>query len=363
MISDSLPRPRWLARSASPGAIAANFGLSSFFIKTLVRAAHQGGAPLRGRGFAVFVTFTEMPYVAEYVYRHLDFLNANGFNVIVVSNSKKINDQSLRELRLRSIAVLERPNIGYDFGAYRDGVLWTLQHFGAVDRLLLINDSVFGPVDLDSDLFDKAFAIDADIVGLLDSMEKRYHFQSFWLMFNRAVVASKKFEQYWINTPYFQDKNTVVDKLETRILNYFLQADFTSEAVFQVDTVTQRAVQNFMREIDQLSRASGERELVDSAPKPETPTDRLRLVQRGTPLRARLDYLRQIVGILNHGVAMNPSVFMWRTLLQDFNFPYIKREIFTKNPVSEPNILTAYEVAAGCGYPVELIRRYLRGGR
>ncbi len=156
--------------------MAANLGLNSFFIKTLVRNAHQGSAPLRGRAFAVFVTFTEMPYVAEYVYRHLDFLNANGFNVVVVSNSKKINSQSLRELRLRSIAVLERPNIGYDLGAYRDGILWTMQHFDLLDRLLVLNDSVFGPINIDSDIFEKAFAVDGDIVGLLESMETRYHF-------------------------------------------------------------------------------------------------------------------------------------------------------------------------------------------
>ncbi|MBC8049652.1 MAG: hypothetical protein H7X92_05840, partial [Chitinophagales bacterium] len=129
MSSYILGRAKLIGKGSSPSTMAANLGLNSFFIKTLVRNAHPGSAPLRGRAFAVFVTFTEMPYVAEYVYRHLDFLNANGFNVVVVSNSKKINSQSLRELRLRSIAVLERPNIGYDFGAYRDGILWTMQHF------------------------------------------------------------------------------------------------------------------------------------------------------------------------------------------------------------------------------------------
>lgn len=165
--------------------------------------------------------------------------------------------------------------------------------------------------------------------------------------------------------PYFQDKTVVVDKLETKILNYFLQADFRGESIYHVDTITKQAVANFLREIDQISRLSGDR--IDSSevtPKPEiTPSERLRLSQRGTPLRARLDYLRQIVGILSHGVPMNPSVFMWKTLLQDFSFPYIKREIFTKNPVSEPNILSAYEVTANCGYPIELIRSYLRGAR
>ncbi|GEM_PF-3530553 len=163
--------------------------------------------------------------------------------------------------------------------------------------------------------------------------------------------------------PYFQDKTVVVDKLKTQILNYFLQADFRGEAIYQVDTITKQAVENFLREIDQISWLSGDRS--DSAgvtSKPEiTPSERLRLSQRGTPLRARLDYLRQIVGILSHGVLINPSVFMWKTLLQDFSFPYIKREIFTKNPVSEPNILSAYEITANCGYPIELIRVICEG--
>ncbi|MDX2266238.1 MAG: rhamnan synthesis F family protein [Hyphomicrobiales bacterium] len=348
-------------------ATKASFSLNALLFKTMIRAAHHGALPLRGRNFAVFVTFTEMPYVAEYVYRHLDFLNANNFNVIVVSNSKKINEQSLRELKARSLAVLERPNVGYDFGAYRDGVLWVAQHFEASDRLLLLNDSVFGPINIKSDLFSRAFSLDADIIGLLESMEHRYHFQSFWILFNRNVTASQKFVDYWRSVPYYKDKLSVVEKLETRILNYFLQADFRSEAIFQVDVVTRQAMAGFMREIDQIISASAGRDSesleAPARPEPTTPAERLRASQRGTPLRARLDYLRQIVGILNHGVPMNPSVFMWRTLLQEFQFPYIKREIFTRNPVSEPNILSAYDVTAACGYPVELVRSYLRGAR
>jgi hypothetical protein len=345
---------------------AANIGRSAFSARTLVKTAHSGAAPQSGRSYVVFVTYSDMPYVAEYVFRHLDFLNRAGFNVVVVSNSKKVNPQSLRELRLRSAAVLERPNIGYDFGAYRDGVIWLLQNYDQIDRILLMNDSVFGPVSLETDFCAKALALDADIVGLIESMETRYHFQSFWVMFNAGAISSKKFADYWRSMSYYSDKLQVVDKLETRLVNYFLQQDFRAESLFAVDHVTKKAMANFLAEIEALSKSAGE-SLDAGAVRAEGggagAAERVRLTQRGAPLRARLDYLRQILGILSHGVAMNPTVFMWRTLLQDFRFPYVKREIFTRNPVSEPNILSAYDVTGACGYPVELIRSYLRGAR
>lgn len=361
-----MARAKLLGRPGGTATIAANLKRHSIFIKTLIRKVHQGDAPLRSRMFVLFVTYTEMPYVPEYVYRHLDFLNANGFNVVVVSNSKKINEHSLLELKQRSLVVLERPNIGYDFGAYRDGILWLMQNLGSFTRLLVMNDSVFGPINFKTNFIDKALAMDADIVGLIESMESRYHFQSFWILFNSSVAASKKFFDYWRAMPYCQNKAEVVDRLETKLLSTFLQADFKAEALFPVDVVTRKAISNFLREIDALSRASGDKgEAADAANirVEGSVNERLRLMPRGAPLRARLDYLRQIVGILNHGVPMNPSVFMWKTLLQDFEFPYIKREIFTKNPVSEPNILAAYEVVSSCGYPVELVRNYLRGAR
>jgi hypothetical protein len=355
-------RARLLGKHANISVLTANLGLSSAFIKTVVRSVHNGALPLKGRRFAVFVTFTEMPYLPEYIYRHLDFLNANGFNVIVVSNSKQIDEPSLQQLMFRSIAILERPNIGYDFGAYRDGVLWTFKEFGTFDQLLLTNDSVFGPMDLRSDIFKKAFAVDADIVGLLDSLEICYHFQSFWLLFNRKVIASDKFYNYWATCPYFPDKVTVVRKMETKILDYFLKMNFTGETLFQVHHVTKRAIQNFQREIDSLS-ISNEYEVADADAAPETTARKPRFGQHGANFRTRINYLRHVVSALNHGVPMNPSIFMWRTLLLDMNFPYIKREIFTKNSVREPNILSAYEVTASCGYPVDLITNYLRGGR
>lgn len=366
MTSGFMARAKLLGRPGGTAALAANLGRNSFFLKTLIRNVHQGAAPLKSRMFALFVTYTDMPYVAEYVYRHLDFLNASGFNVVVVSNSKKINEASLRELKQRSIAILERPNIGYDFGAYRDGILWLMQNVGSLNRILVLNDSVFGPINFKTNFINKALALNADIVGLIESMEARYHFQSFWMLFNYSLVSSKKFLDYWKSVAYYQDKATVVERLETRLLSTFLQADFKAEALFPVDVVTKQAISNFLREIDLLSRANGERSDVADIPangQEVRAAERLRLVPRGTPIRARMDYLRQIVGILNHGVPMNPSVFMWKTLLQDFEFPYIKREIFTKNPVSEPNILSAYEVVSACGYPIELVRNYLRGAR
>lgn len=47
-------------------------------------------------------------------------------------------------------AVISRPNYGYDFGGYRDGLLWLKEQDHALSELLLINDSIWFPL-LDGD--------------------------------------------------------------------------------------------------------------------------------------------------------------------------------------------------------------------
>ena len=83
------------------------------------------------------------------ILRTCDHLAGKGYAPLVISNTP-LSKTDRTELKNRCWVFAERPNIGYDFGGYRDG-LWLLGKMGVVpDNLLVLNDSVWFPIFEDS---------------------------------------------------------------------------------------------------------------------------------------------------------------------------------------------------------------------
>ncbi len=75
----------------------------------------------------------------------LDHLVTCGYAPFVVSNAP-LSSADRQSLHPRIWRAVERPNFGYDFGGYRDG-LFLLRRWGIrPDRLVILNDSIWFPL-------------------------------------------------------------------------------------------------------------------------------------------------------------------------------------------------------------------------
>jgi Rhamnan synthesis protein F len=81
-------------------------------------------------------------------------LTANGYAVLAVSNAE-LSAESRAHLSQHVYQICERPNYGYDAGAYRDGVWMLRQHNLKPDRLILLNDSIWFPLQADNDAIER----------------------------------------------------------------------------------------------------------------------------------------------------------------------------------------------------------------
>lgn len=159
----------------------------------------RGKYPLTTR-VAVFVVF-QPKGVAGSILLTLQHLRQNDYSVLVVSNgSLRPEDRAL--LAENAAIVLERPNVGYDFGAYRDGIrhLWALK--ADLSRLILMNDSTWFPLRRDDDSLARMEALDADLAGHVcktenESKAENDHVESHLLMFSRTFLQSGDFRNFW----------------------------------------------------------------------------------------------------------------------------------------------------------------------
>jgi hypothetical protein len=184
-----------------------------------------GALPLTDR-VAVFVIYQPGGLPAS-IYLTLDHLRQNRFSALVVSNGP-LRDEDRATLARNAAIVMERPNVGYDFGAYRDGIrhLWSLKH--DLSRLVLMNDSTWFPLRRDDDSLARMEALEADLAGhILKRASKKFdHVESHLLMFSERALSNPAIRSFWSNYVMSNSRDSTIIIGEVAITQLALTIGF-----------------------------------------------------------------------------------------------------------------------------------------
>ena len=132
-----------------------------------------------------------------------------GYEVVLVSACENPETLVLDNEILERITILRKPNVGYDFGSWSIGLL-TFPEIRKADEILLLNDSNSGPFGTISELLEKMNNSPYDITGITDSLQHRYHIQSFMMHFKNNSLNHKAMVTFWQNIRSQNDKFDVV---------------------------------------------------------------------------------------------------------------------------------------------------------
>lgn len=183
---------------------------------------------------AVFVIYQPKGLAAS-LHLTLQHLRENRYSVLLVSNGP-LRPEDRATLLQNSAVVLERPNVGYDFGAYRDGIrhLWSLRH--DLSRLVLMNDSTWFPLRRDDDSLTRMEALGADLAGHIfktESNKKRGkdHIESHLLMISKAFLASADFRDFWNDYRMSDARLTTIEYGEKGFSQRAIQTGWTVKAL------------------------------------------------------------------------------------------------------------------------------------
>lgn len=264
-----------------------------------------------GRRCCVFVHFDSCGVVRRHTRCYISALRQAGFGIIFVTNGANLESDSAKWLSEHCALILIRRNRGYDFGAYRDGITALFQARIKADLLLLANDSVYGPFAELGDIFDRIDFDDADVWGLTDSWQHRYHLQSFFLVFGPAALASAGFAEFWQRVRNVRSKWAAIHFYELWMTRRMQSAGLRCAAIWDYFALL------------------GTLQKTHNAPQPGDPLTIEQEVRRLATERILLCWRRRI--------ALNPTSDLWQALLQD-GFPFIKRELLRLNPGSVPDL-------------------------
>ena len=164
-------------------------------------------------------------------------LVAQGFAPFIVSNTALRDDDRIRLLETCHL-IMERPNVGYDFGGYRDGILHLLDEAARPDNrlvmpdnLLVMNDSIWFPLFDNCTLLAEIRAQPHDLFGPVYNARvkkpHRSHLQSYMFNFSRAALDRPAFRTYWERLVTSANKQLVIRMCEMRMTQAFRDAGFS----------------------------------------------------------------------------------------------------------------------------------------
>lgn len=179
----------------------------------------------------------------------IDKLREAGFCTVVVSNARLL-PVVLQKLLQSTSAVLERPNFGYDFGGYRDGIRFVFESTSTLDTLLLLNDSTWFPLRAGDNTLVDLLRDPTPFKGLVNKQvvhkpRHRKHLESHFLMFEQPILRHPCFHQFWKNYRTSSDRYNTIWRGEYGISDAVTSAGFPMSGL--IDPV------KFMSNINQRS--------------------------------------------------------------------------------------------------------------
>ena len=276
---------------------------------------------------ALFAHFDPQGAVSRYVFGHLAALRTAGFEIVFVSNTRALQADSDLALRSQVDMIILRENVGFDFGAWKDAI--DLIDLSRAEKLLLVNDSVYGPLHDIRLTLGRCDAETAEVWGLTDSYSGPWHLQSYLTLFHPDALTNPVFHEFWQGVAYFHDKRAVIDRYEAGLARSMSDGGLRVRALYPCGTVVQSTVQEKSAEMFEHPSRTWRRTLQTAA--------------------------------LDLG-SVNPTHFAWDTLVASMSFPYLKRELLRANPTRNPAVVRWREVLARTDYDITMITDDL-GGR
>ena len=290
------------------------------------------------RSLGLVAHFDADGLVAPHVIRHVDALAAACDHVLVVSASS-LSAESRAVLSARA-EVLERPNTGYDFGSWQAG-LNHVDRWSDLDRIILVNDSVVGPLVPYSTIISAAVESDAPWWGITESRQRSPHLQTYCIGFEAEALRHPALATFWETLEIPDDREDAIETGELGLSTALTEAGLVGRPYFTPDAEDDRVARERRARLEFL--------LVEARTAQVEPD----------PLEARRRAGIQARRLLGRPHPYNPMNALWDRAL-DRRLPFVKLETLRDDPyLLDPRETMLAELEAAFPDAFEGVREYL----
>jgi len=270
----------------------------------ILRIADGAQAQLGARQVALYAHYCASGRVSSMVLRQLRAYAAAGFAVVFVTMSPEISAADWAAVAQTTALLVHRRNHGLDFGAWRElsGVL--AERWPDADELLLVNDSVLGPIRPLEPVFAALRSGGEGLFGLTDSCQGGAHLQSYFLLGRgRATVAEML--AFLRAAPISTSKWLMVQRCEMGLSRHMHASGHRVAALYGyhrlIAAINAHPAEGLAHLVPEASRRPARDPILPDRP-------------------------------------LNPVHHLWRPLVSLLGFPFLKIELVRRNPGRLPHI-------------------------
>jgi hypothetical protein len=256
------------------------------------------------RRVALYAHYCVAGRVSAMVLEQVRAYSAAGFSVVFVTASPTIAADDWAAVQSLAAFVVHRRNRGLDFGAWRDLADTLAARWPDIEELLLVNDSVLGPIRPLEPVFVALRSGGEGLFGLTDSFQGGGHLQSYFLL-GRGRAVVREMLAFMRSARISASKWLMVQRCEMGLSRHMHRKGFRTAALF-----------GYNRLIAAINAHPAEG-LTHLAPEPAA------AVRRASDLPNR---------------PLNPVHHLWRPLVCLLGFPFLKTELVRRNPGRLPQV-------------------------
>lgn len=179
----------------------------------------------------IFVFFNERGKVAQYVEILLKGICEVADQLLIVVNGMIVEEEKAK-LKRYSDYIIQRNNVGFDGGAYKD-VFMNLseEDLEKWDEILMVNDTIYGPFFPLKNVFEIMEGINCDFwglsrhpggySGLFGCRKIAAHVQSYFIVMKKKMFMHPLFYKFWLEMPYPTSFKEAVLNFEIHFSEYF----------------------------------------------------------------------------------------------------------------------------------------------
>jgi hypothetical protein len=260
---------------------------------------------------ALYVHYSATGQISEMVRCQLQVLGREGFGIVFISMAERIPDADWQAVRQLAALVVQRPNFGLDFGAWRDLLPEVRRRWSIPQELLLANDSVLGPIHKLAPAIAAMRSGGDGLFGLTESLQGGAHLQSYMLLASgRAAV--KDLMHFVQTLKVSHSKWLLVRMGEVRLSRWMLRRGHRVAAVFGYDRLVRATIAD--------------------------PEERRRLQVAYKRFHSLETLSTEAAVAMLHRWPLNPTHHLWRVLATRFDYPFLKTELIRRNPAHLPGV-------------------------
>jgi ABC-2 type transport system ATP-binding protein len=196
-----------------------------------VQVVHRGPASFAGQNVAIIAAYDVRRLYGTAVEHMVASLAAAGWRTVVSYSTAIDSPPDASERTLPDVLIMrDHAGAGWDFFSWRVA-FETCPELRDAQRILVLNDSMIGPIAPIEPLLARLIRSTADVVGLAEAADPIPHLQSWGVAFAGRAISSGAVEDFYQRAGLTWPKEDVIGHMEIPLGAWFARRDYLVEVV------------------------------------------------------------------------------------------------------------------------------------